>query len=231
MQFGKALIEIGKDKVIEFFRSWVDKCFDKMDKEDKFSKRLSKPMALIMTSAEIAKENLGIELNIEKILEFLINSQRCNMRSKDIGLRAYEYFLELYTIHNEKFVSGSQISKNKSMPKEIWGKYIYKKNEDDEVLILPSVFKKIMDEGGFEDTNVVLSKWREKGYLDCDNNRFTRKRSIMGSSKRVYVVRIINDFFSKEENEEAEKAEQYKIKKKIVTRKQKIKELFDKEGA
>jgi uncharacterized protein (DUF927 family) len=231
VDFANALIDMGKDEVIKLFRDWIDKCHDKMDKDDKFAKRLSKPMALIMTSAEIAREKLGIELNLEEILQFLIKTQSNSGRSNDIGMRAYEYFLDRYTIHSEKFIRRNIRNTQEIKPREIMGEYVIKSNQPNEILILTSVLKKMMNEGGFEDINIVLNKWRDKGILDCDANRYTRKRSIGGTSKRVNVIRVMDDFFSEEENEEAKKDEEsrYDIKK-IMSRKPKINKLFDSES-
>lgn len=229
VEFGNALIDMGKKEVIKLFRCWIDKCYDRMDKNDKFSKRLSKPMALIMASAEIARDKLGINLNLEEILDFLIKTQSSNKRSKDIGMRAYEYFLDIYTINSSKFLCSDEMSE---IPKEIWGKHVRKKGKPDEILIMTSVFKKVMREGSFEDVNVILNKWKDKGILDCDVNRYTRKRSINGVSKRVYVVKITDDFFSKEEKEEAEKEEQvkkvhYEKKPAVLSKESRFNEFLD----
>lgn len=231
VEFGNALISMGKDQVVTLFRKWIDACHDKLDKDDIFSKRLSKPMALIMTSAEIARDKLNIMLNIENILEFLINTQNNNRTSNNIDMRAYEYFLDIYTRYSEKFVKEGRLNNDEYMPKEIWGKYVSKTNGTEQIVISIDVFKDTMSEGGFEDIDVILSKWRDKGLLDCDKNRYTRKRSVGGIKKRMYVVKVVDDFFTEEENKEANKVKKHKIKnrtRKKTNTQSKMNKLFSK---
>lgn len=63
---------------------------------------------------------------------------------------------------------------------------------DSELVITPTQFKTLLSKGGFQDVNVVLKSLRDKGLLDCDEGKFTRKRKISKklSSIRVHVIKV-----------------------------------------
>ncbi len=49
----------------------------------------------------------------------------------------------------------------------------------------------MLKEGGFEDKKVVLKELKKKGILDCDKDRYTRKRLGFGSiSTSMIVVKL-----------------------------------------
>lgn len=67
-----------------------------------------------------------------------------------------------------------------------------------------------MDDGGFEEPQSILRKWKEQDLLDAEKDRLTRRRKIGGSRTPVYVIKIKDD----EENVEDEK-EEIKEKEKV----------------
>ena len=57
-----------------------------------------------------------------------------------------------------------------------------------EVEVLPNKFKMIVEEGGFEDDKVVLKELKKSGYLECEKDRYTRKRETQAGIKIPLIV-------------------------------------------
>lgn len=72
---------------------------------------------------------------------------------------------------------------------EIIGKLI-KKKEYMELEMTQSKFELMLKDGGFEDKNVVLRELKNKGILDCDKDRFTRKRMTDAGKIPVIVIKL-----------------------------------------
>ena len=49
-------------------------------------------------------------------------------------------------------------------------------------------FKEIVKEGGFEDDKVVLKELKKSGYLECEKDRYTRKRETQAGIKIPLIV-------------------------------------------
>lgn len=58
--------------------------------------------------------------------------------------------------------------------------------------MLPIKFKEMLKQGGFEDESVVLKELKRNGLLNCEKDRYTRKRRTpTGISTEVYVINIL----------------------------------------
>ena len=52
-------------------------------------------------------------------------------------------------------------------------------------------FAQMIKEGGYEDEKVVLNELKEGGFLNCDRDRYTRKRkNSLGIKAEVVVINI-----------------------------------------
>ena len=49
-------------------------------------------------------------------------------------------------------------------------------------------FEQMINQGGYEDKNVVLKELKDAGYLNCEKDR-SRKNSF-GCSEEVYVIKL-----------------------------------------
>jgi putative DNA primase/helicase len=207
--FAQYLLHIGKDHVLEKWREWARRCYDSMPNVDTLSYRVSNKLALIMVTAELAKEALNLELHLEGILHLLIEQEQESVGSRHLGENAYSYFKQIIVQHRSKFEG--QYFPEKAY--ECWGK-ISQQGANIEVAILTNQFKEIMKEGGFEDTQAVLKEWRDMGYLDHDKSKLTKKRVVFQEStheevnqttkKRdfTYCIQIKENIFDLDSQEE-----------------------------
>ena len=62
-----------------------------------------------------------------------------------------------------------------------------------EIYIMPKKFRELMAEGGYDSSDVILRKWKQRNLLDCDPGKNNRKKVINGFSSRVHVVLVEQD--------------------------------------
>ncbi|AVK49000.1 hypothetical protein AXY43_13755 [Clostridium sp. MF28] len=204
IEFVKLLLKDGVEKIYEEIMELKKHTIEKMKEEgitDKFVERRAWKYTILMYTVIKVKELLSIPLHVEDIWTFLIENEKESMSTRDLNKNAFDYFKELLNINYKKFLrSDSKEAMSDDEAKdstfETMGKINVLSNKDyNEICIYPTTFRKIMDNGGFEDTKTILKTWKEEGILDCEADRYTRKRIIIqsGGTVSVYVIRISKD--------------------------------------
>lgn len=192
--FVNKLFELGKKEIIEIWRRWSQIMLDSIEVKDTLSDRIACKLAIIMTTAEIAKQALKLDFDLVGIQQLLTDIEKSCKEDRDLGLSAYKYFIEQFNIHKAHFeipeiiktANGSRLEN-----KEIWGTYKVLKNGSIEVCVIPSIFKKLMNQGDFEDVNIILQNWKTKELLSYEEGHNTRKRKINTSKPiPVYCIQI-----------------------------------------
>lgn len=204
IEFVKLLLKDGVEKIYEEIMELKKHTIEKMKEEgitDKFVERRAWKYTILMYTVIKVKELLSIPLHVEDIWTFLIENEKESMSTRDLNKNAFDYFKELLNINYKKFLrSDSKEAMSDDEAKdstfETMGKINVLSNKDyNEICIYPTTFREIMDNGGFEDTKTILKTWKEEGILDCEADRYTRKRIIIqsGGTVAVYVIRISKD--------------------------------------
>lgn len=187
--------EIRKD------REYIIKQMKEEGVDDKYVPRRSWQLAVLMYTAAKVQELLRIPLDIIGIWDFLANNEKQSISNRDLQKNAFEYFLEQVNINYKKFLRSDSLEatndKNVNNPgNDIIGKINVLKNKSyNEICIFPELFRKLMKDGGFEDHQIILKKWKEEGMLDSEADRYTRKRKIIenAGAVAVYVIRVVKD--------------------------------------
>lgn len=186
-EFVKYIMALGDDTIYQKWNQWRELIGQCIDNPDHFSQRISDKLAILMVTAEIAREALELTLDIDSILGMLMEMVKETSDQRDIGEKAYSFFLESVTKNRLKFVTDGTFGGSY----ECWGKLVEKDGRPYEVYILTNVFESMMREGNFEDVTVILRNWKAKKLLDHENGKLTRKKTILrGIDNRVYVVRL-----------------------------------------
>lgn len=209
IEFAELLIKLGKEYVCEIYESDIQKLKKVMEKQnvvDEFSNRRANKLATILTTSRLFQKYLdekteaNIKLNINGMIKILIESERESIKSRNLDKSAYEHIRQ-YVINNKhKFETNFSDNRKKhytnsseysEQPRwEIIGK-LTKKKDYIELEMTPNKFEVMLKEGGFEDKKVVLKELKKKGILDCDKDRYTRKRLGFGSiSTSMIVVKL-----------------------------------------
>lgn len=165
-----------------------------------------------MYTAIKVKELLLIPLNIDEICGFLMQNENQSIHTRNLYKNAFKYFLEQVNINYKKFLRSDSLEAAcdediKNSTNEIKGKINILANKNyNEICIFPELFKKIMKEGGFEDTKIILKSWKEQGILDDEADRYTRKRTLIenGGAVPVYIIKVNKDeLFDENKNDDS----------------------------
>lgn len=190
--FAEKLIALGESKVIEKFYKCKEDYLSRTKISEKFRDRISLKNAMFLTTALLVKELLDLEIDYDKILEFLLENEKGLYDIIDIGKVAYDIFLEEMNLYINNFIIAYE--KDAREPRgQVWGRITEKKYKDYnyEVSILPQKFKDIMEKRGFSEPEIILKRWKELNILSCEDNKNTRRRKVVskGAQVKVYVIR------------------------------------------
>lgn len=209
IEFAEFIINLGRQYVCELYEKDIQilkKVMKKHNVEDEFTSRRANKLAIILSTAKLFQKylseelELDIKLNINGMIKILIESERESIKSRNLDKSAYEHIRQ-YVINNKhKFETNFSDNRKKhytnsseysEQPRwEIIGK-LTKKKEYVELEMTPNKFEVMLKEGGFEDKKVVLKELKKKGILDCDKDRYTRKRlGFGGISTSMIVVKL-----------------------------------------
>lgn len=196
-QFADRLRQLGREHVAsEFWRTHKEALQRLKDVgiDDTYVHRGAFKISMILTTAGLVSPLLGIPLDLEGLWALALETERSSAEERNLAERAHAYLLEQLSVHESKFewcmVSGKRTENtrgNRSI--ELWGR-VTKKGSSMEVAILRTVLDKLLQDGGFSDTDVVLEGWKRSKLLDHEEGRLTRQRSVGGVRHRVYVVRF-----------------------------------------
>ena len=181
--FVEALRILGDDAIRTCQKKWYDKLKEcaKEKSEPKEEKQII-PMSILLAADEMAEEYLfhdGIHLDFEECFGLL----------KGIGevsehKRAYNYICDEIAVNSYRF------NYDPDRPSQLWGER-RKVGNDTEILIIGTVFTKIMRDGGFQDKAFLA--WAKKNNLlgKTDPGRYKRKARIDGVEDTVWVVPLL----------------------------------------
>lgn len=212
IEFAEFLINLGKKYVCEIYEKDIQilkKIMKKHNIEDEFTSRRANKLAIILSTAKVfqkylsEKSKLDIKLNVNRMIKILMESERESIKSRNLDKSAYEH-IHQYVINNRhRFETNFSDNRKRyetssavyhEQPRwEIIGK-LTKKKDYVELEMTPYRFEVMLKEGGFEDKNIVLKELKKKGILDCDSDRYTRKRKGFGGiTVPMIVIKIFNN--------------------------------------
>ncbi len=192
---------------IELWAEWRTKIKNSLGDENPFADRISAKLAPISVAADIAGTVLKLKFNTSEILQLLIDSENDGATDNDIGTEAYDYFLEQFNKYRRHFGIPETVNTpysiehndngSKTWNYDIWGNTYTKPDKSMlEIRIIKSQFENLMLAGGFQDIKIILRLWKEKGLLDHEKDRNTRKIKLgpSGTMTNVYCIQYnIND--------------------------------------
>lgn len=189
---------IPKDEIIDLVNDYRA-LYLSTSKVKELAERMSTKYALILATASLANEALDLNLNVEKILEFLVNNEQQDSETRDIGMNFYEKFVSWLYSNKHHFIVGEQedtqmrvevygkISDCSNPVKTVGGKQIVK-----QASVRKEALKKMSENYKFQDLRNVLISLRDKGLLDNEKDHLDRKRKINSEfAERVYVINLL----------------------------------------
>jgi putative DNA primase/helicase len=186
-QFINYLFDQGLNELVDAWKNWSKHIEAQFHNHDHFTGRLSDKISIIMTTAELINKSFGLSLDLQAMCELLVSATSQASVKRDLSRHAYDYLIEFIYVHKHYFYMNDTPPKSDT----IWGKWVFEGPILKEIYIFPSILQSLMKNGGFENPATVLKLWRSNGLLDCESNKFTRKKAIHPSSNlRVHVIKV-----------------------------------------
>ena len=192
-KFAGALAKYTRDDLVdrlEGIRSGLPPVENPSGKES----RIDLSISLLILTAEILEQDVQLQLNANKIRDFLCayrkKTYRSKMREED---EAYIRFVDCYYANSQHFASPTVLA----LSGEVWGRR-RQKNGWREVCVykgkLEEMLTKKQQGKAVQAVNItrILKNWKQRGILSADNDRLTRKVQIGGEKPNMYVIRLVD---------------------------------------
>ena len=159
---------------------------------------LEKFPAYLMVASKLAKEALGLEFGIEKVVSFYYDCVRESHKDDGEVSKSYEEILECFNVNADNFYSDVRPDHT---PRIIWGriqhstKIVQNHQLVKEYLIYPEKLRELLENLGYPNHKTQLKLWRDKGVLRCEYNHLTCKGRIdfKEDPQRVYILQVWKD--------------------------------------
>ncbi|SCK02042.1 Superfamily II helicase and inactivated derivatives [uncultured Clostridium sp.] len=187
VEFAEYIMELNKEKLIELYDNVKDDIYVTIKERvgvDNMTGRVCSKYSIILLTALLFQDMLDVELDIDGITNLIVDSEKDSLAQRNFKTYAIDYIKQYVSRYKSKFENGDYI------PFDSIGKIISKDNNV-EVQMNKIAFGNMLREGKFEDNNIVLRELKEAGYLNCEKDRYTRRRkNKLGYIEEVYIIRI-----------------------------------------
>lgn len=190
-EFAEFVIKKGTEEVMKVYQKSVEyltKHLEKRNLVDTFTSRRVNKLALIYTAEKLLEEMLGEKLNSKGIAKILLQIEKESIKVRNIDKDVVEHIQEYISLNTHKFSS-----KKGEPTAEYWGR-IREKATHVEVEFSPIKFEEMLKELEYEDKNVVLKVLKDRHFLECEKDRYTRKRKNQNGVVSNYIVLKLPNF-------------------------------------
>lgn len=150
--------------------------------------RMFKHYATIMVSARILEHVIATPIDLDAVREYLVNYHSDSVSERSLSDKAIELIVQFVAQYRNKFSDDGRLSNML----EGFG-LIELKDDHIQVKIIAKVFKDMLNNNQFQDTNNVVEALIEKGYMESDRDRKTTKRSVkdaQGKTKSIVFYHL-----------------------------------------
>lgn len=203
---------------------------DGLETKDEFSDRIAKKLATILYSVDLLNKLFKLKIDKVQMREFLMKQQTSDEEEKDLGLKAYEYILEVVASNINKFYRKMKSQHTglieEVIPKgEVWGKLDTRTKDGktvEEIVFIPNYLHEVLKHGGFTNPATIMKKLKEKGLLDFEEGKCRRKRKLPHTKGEISVYCILVE--CTEEDTSSTRRKRIEEYKRVQ---EKIAEIFD----
>lgn len=194
--YAEELLKRGKDDIVQGIKHWRNEIRYKLPTSD-FRDRIAVKLAILMLTAEIANDLFQWKFNLDAIGSLLIQNEAEKLREADLGETAFERLMSYISIKMDHFDVDRQNDPTEyvAATRDLWGKIIYVPVKDSrkfkqpikEIMINREIIDTILKDLNYESPQVVIRQWKNKGWLNCEQGKTYRKRSINGIAAKWIV--------------------------------------------
>lgn len=152
--------------------------------------RLSEFPVILITTAKIAAKAFKLDFSIDGIYEYLIDKSAEKSSDVDAWRKGYNALLEYINTHPNEFIFDEGY--DSSIKTNCYGRVYDIKEKSSgklvkQVCVMPRSFDLIMEKMGVENPDMVVSKCKKGGLMDCEEGKRTTRRTIQKKGGRIAV--------------------------------------------
>lgn len=190
LEFVEYILSIGVEEMYRLFEEYEQYMISLLP-ETAIKTRLASKLAIILMTSTLL-ENMGIGINVDNIERLLLKQFSQIGVEADLGIKAYEQLMQYLSSNQSKFICQYARRGTSGVydysPSHCQGRIKFDSNNQmEEVAINAKEFKSIISSLGFESERVLLKNWKEKGWLDYEENKL-QKRLIINNTRISCIV-------------------------------------------
>lgn len=176
--FAEYIVKQDSEQLLQRLKAHETELLDVMTEKDNLSNRLASKYAVLLLTATLMNEVFPFQVDVAAIRDFIVEHDQNKVEDRDIGKRAIAALVPKI-IEFQAYFDSSYIGR---MTHQCYGA-IKEKSAYTEVAILTHKFEDWLSEAGFSDSSVVLRSLKEKGILDYETGKNTRKRKLYNTTE------------------------------------------------
>lgn len=189
-KLAKYLLEIDKESLIDVCEEYSRNYLKNRTDCDALANRMAKKVGIILATAQIAEEALGLQFDLDMIEEFFRDNIMAEPEEYDIGIKAYKAVISYYVEKPLEFGDLIRdVTKTVLEEPEIYyksgkvmsarEKRLYDGTVSNSILFITEhKFNKILEDNKFKDSRVILRRLRELDLLVSDSDRLKSKAKL-----------------------------------------------------
>lgn len=193
-EFVERIMQTPLEKVEEVFNKSKDLLKQHFHTSNGVHSRLWNSYALIRTAAVLARDLMGLKLDVDFITQTLISNEHMRQLMPTPKELIYDDIVAYINTHLSSFVQIDRYLKVRSRPSgNCYGK-VFIQDDNHYVAVVPQEIEKILQR--YQDRRSILKGWRDEGFLVPDENekdkRFTKRLTIseMSVPGRYYLFKF-----------------------------------------
>ena len=217
-EIAKYLIDEDYDTLEKEYEECVVEYESKCEVQTHLTHRIAKKLGLILYGAKLANKVLGLQIDTDKVLDFMVenqSNQAADQAELSIEDKAFEYVLSEVSKNRGRFsidkVSKKTMKRTKEKAETIQdiSTNALGKIWEDEVQnvrwigFYPDELKNLLNKGGYKSPTTILKKWKEKELLETDGDRLTKIKTIRTGEKVRLNVLIQKNYLEEQSEEKA----------------------------
>ena len=190
--FASHILKQDRKILIKRLKEHEQELLEVMVVQDQLSNRMANKFAVMLLAATLMNELFSFQVDIDAIRDFIIKHEQDTAEDRDIGQRAIAAIIPQIIQYRCNF-DGEMSDRSAH---QCYGS-IKEKPAYTEVAILKPKLEEWLAAASFTDISVVLRSLKEKGILDNETGKNTRKRKLPDgtedasiSPKVVYVLKL-----------------------------------------
>lgn len=185
----RTLMELGEEAIFARWQTWSEQMREQMPVRDPLAERVARKLGLILLTADVATERLGLGFDLDGLQQTLLTIEAEAATHRAEWQNAYRILKEMVAQNEAKFLQPTDTGAGRKSPAQVWGKFAPTKGKGVQFYFLCDAFGEQMRKRGFTNVTPILADWRRMGILLGEKDRYTTDRTI-GSAKRCEVYHI-----------------------------------------